>query len=196
MKQTLWMDSFVTDTYDILLRSKNGDSEAFRSLVEYYQSYAFSLAFRLLCNEEDARDAVQESFIRIWKHLPEYDLQKKFTTWMYKIVTRICYDRLKAHRRQKIGVFLDRSGNIQLPDGKSLEKELDNRESAQIIKNLAETLTPKQRMVFILRDLQDLEMKEVSRICNMPIHSVKSNLCHARRNIRIKMENLEERVKP
>jgi RNA polymerase sigma-70 factor (ECF subfamily) len=190
------MDPFVTDTYDILLRSKNGDSEAFRSLVEHYQSYAFSLAFRLLCNEEDARDAVQESFIRIWKHLPGYDLQKKFTTWMYKIVTHICYDRLKAHRRQKIGVFLDGSGDIQLPDGKSLEKELDNRESAQIIENLAETLTPKQRMVFILRDLQNLEMKEVSRICNMPIHSVKSNLCHARRNIRIKMENLEERVKP
>jgi len=190
------MDSIVTDTYDILLRSKKGDSTAFRQLVEHYQSYAYSLAIRLLCHEEDAKDAVQECFIRIWKHLPKYDLKKKFTTWMYKIVTNLCYDRLKARKRQRIDASLNSRNEVQLPDGTNLEKDMDNRELLQIIQDLAGTLTPKQRIVFILRDLQDLDMKEVSQICKMPLQSVKSNLYYARKNIRTKIEQLEKREKP
>jgi RNA polymerase sigma-70 factor (ECF subfamily) len=186
----------MIDTYDILFRAKEGDTSAFRGLVEHYQQYVFSLAFRLLCHEEDAKDVVQECFIRIWKHLPKYDLEKKFTTWMYKIVTHLCYDRIKARRRSRISVDSNGLENLSLPDEKDMEKEMTNRELVRIIESLADTLTPKQRMVFILRDLQDLNMKEVSHILDMPIHSVKSNLYYARHHIRVKMEQFEGNGKP
>ncbi len=75
--------------HDIILQSINRDRLAFRKLVESHQSYAFKLAFRLLCHEEDARDVVQESFIRVWKHLPTFNPQNKFTTWLYGIATNL-----------------------------------------------------------------------------------------------------------
>lgn len=65
----------------ILDTSKKGDLKAFRKLVEHFQSYVFSLALRFLCNEEDAKDVTQESFVRVWKHLRKYDSKSKFSTW-------------------------------------------------------------------------------------------------------------------
>ena len=87
------MDPSSTET--IIERSRGGDGEAFRLLVKAHQGYAYALAFRLVCDDEAAKDVVQESFIRIWKHLPEYRPTVKFTTWMYRIVVNLSYDRLK-----------------------------------------------------------------------------------------------------
>ena len=85
---------------EIIERSRRGEREAFRVLVEHHQSYAFALAFRLVCDEDAAKDIVQESFIRVWKHLSEYRPTVKFTTWLYRIVVNLSYDRLKTDRRR------------------------------------------------------------------------------------------------
>ena len=69
-------------------------------MVEQFQSYAYSLAFRLVLNEDNAKDIVQESFIRIWRHISNYDSNILFTTWLYKIVTNLCYDNLKSSKRR------------------------------------------------------------------------------------------------
>jgi len=175
---------------DMIRRSGAGDLSAFQQLVEHYQHYAYILAFRLLGNDEDAKDAVQEAFIRVWKHIKNFNFSSKFTTWLYRIVTNLCLDRIKAQKR-KNRVF---SQNIE-PDQLLIPANEKNPEENYIKKNLAgtilhlsETLTPKQRIVFVLRDLQDLDMKEVARITSMSANSVKSNLFHARRNIREKLQ--------
>lgn len=183
----------MTESHEIILqRSIKRDRDAFRKLVERYQSYAFKLAFRLLCHEEDARDVVQESFIRVWKHLPKYNPQNKFTTWLYRIVTNLCYDRIKAEsRRAKVFSF----GFTEHYPGStaisySLEDQVGNKEIAERIIQIANNLKTKQRMVFVLRDLHDLSIREVSEILSITTGSVKSNLYHARRNIRKKLEAL------
>lgn len=178
---------------DIIMRSKRGDLTAFQQLVEHFQNYAFILAFRLLGDEEDARDAVQETFIRVWKHIAKFNFSSKFTTWLYRIVTNLCYDRIKAQNRknkvfsqdQKDGHLLESSCDYNLEDD-YIKKDLVNT-----IMSLSEELTPKQRIVFVLRDLQDLNMKEVAQISGMSISSVKSNLFYARRNIRERLEQLD-----
>jgi RNA polymerase sigma-70 factor, ECF subfamily len=86
---------------EMLLLSRQGNQQVFRKLVETYQGYAFSLAVRYLGNEEEARDIVQDTFIRIWKRLSSFDFRCKFTTWMYRIVINLCHDRNKALSRQK-----------------------------------------------------------------------------------------------
>jgi len=85
----------------IIKEIKDGKQDAFRKLVEEYQQYAFNLAFRILCDEEEARDTVQDSFIKIWRKINEYDTNIKFTTWMYKIVTNTAIDRIRSIKRQK-----------------------------------------------------------------------------------------------
>lgn len=186
------MENILKNTQDIIIQSKNGDTHAFRLLMERYQNYAYSLAFRILYNEEDAKDIVQETFIRIWKHLSDFRFKNKFTTWLYRIVVNLCLDRIKMRKRRHTNMRHCSEQTLNdIPDRNcNIEKNFTDRETVGIIENLSEKLSPKQRMVFVLRDFQNLSIKEVSQILGMPIHSVKSNLYHARRNLRIKIEKI------
>ncbi|NIA30565.1 MAG: sigma-70 family RNA polymerase sigma factor [Actinobacteria bacterium] len=170
---------------DILLHCQNGDLTAFRHLVEMHQSFAYSLALRMLCDTEDARDVVQESFIKVWQNIDQFDPNRKFTTWLYKIITNLCLDFLKARRRKsRIFSFSLNSDDGNFADsGIDEEKNCINKQVIRHIKIFAEGLTPKQRIVFVLRDLQDLEMDQVVDITGLNKNNIKSNLYHARMNI-------------
>ena len=71
-------------------KSKKQDMTAFALLVTEYRQLVFRLAFRLLCNEEEARDMVQETFIKVWLNLDKYNREYRFSTWLYKITGNIC----------------------------------------------------------------------------------------------------------
>jgi RNA polymerase sigma-70 factor (ECF subfamily) len=179
-----------TSTADLISLCQRGNQKAFRELVDGHMQYAYSLAIRLLADEDDAKDVVQEAFIRVWKHLLEYDERVKFTTWLYRIVVNLCYDRLKA-RKRKFGIF-DRWNE----DDTFLDRQSSNdpsvayvnNETAEMIKRISTSLPFKQRMVFILRDLHEQTVEEVSSILDMSLSSVKTNLCYARRAVRNEME--------
>jgi RNA polymerase sigma-70 factor (ECF subfamily) len=176
----------MLDTHDLIVRSKEGDPGAFRQLVEYYQGYAYALAARLLADEDDARDVVQESFIRVWKHLVKYDPRARFTTWLYRIVTNLSYDRIKANTR-RARVIAPGSDEViaSAPDPvRSTEQDVQTEQTLNEINDLAGDLPPRQRIVFVLRDLHDLSIREVSEITGIPSGSVKTNLYHARQAIR------------
>jgi RNA polymerase sigma-70 factor (ECF subfamily) len=169
---------------DMIHKCRNRDEKAFRILVEKFQSYTFNLAFRLVLNEDDAKDIVQESFIRVWKHIHRYDQKILFTTWLYKIVINLCYDYLKsARRRNHMAMRLADNQAITVSNVNASGNE-DNKDLIRRIRKVSKTLTLKQRMVFILRDLHDLPVKEVSGILGITEGSVKTNLYLARQNIR------------
>jgi len=173
-------------TRELISRSAAGDVLAFEQLVRRFQSYAFALAMRLLCNPEEAKDVVQESFIRLWKNLNRFDQKKTFTTWLYSIVTNLALDRLRAIKRNR-RLFISRDEESKIDetlDGFDLHEIHSQRELASIIKTLTGELPLKQRLVFVLRDLQDLTVEEVADVTGMSPGSVKTNLHFARRRIR------------
>ncbi len=177
----------------IITLSKNKDQRAFEKLVDHYQSYAFSLAFKFVCDEDDAKDIVQESFLRVWHHISKFKIDTKFTTWFYKIVFNLSLDALKLNKRRK-GLLVNSEHTSQLFEkigGEHPETVMANKDLAHIISSLAENLTPKQRAVFILRDLQGAEMDEISEITSMSKGTVKSNLYYARLNIRERLSMIE-----
>jgi RNA polymerase sigma-70 factor, ECF subfamily len=163
-----------------------GDFLAFRALVEAYQGYAFALAFRALCDDDDAKDVVQETFTRVWKNLPRYNPAVKFTTWMYSIVTHLCYDSLRSKKKRGAAVLdeLDPSLLASVSAEDNPEHLYSNKELAGVIATLTEELPPKQKIVFVLRDLQELSVREVSDILHISESSVKTNLVYARRFLR------------
>jgi RNA polymerase sigma-70 factor, ECF subfamily len=191
------MKGLENDTLVHLVReSRTGNINAFQKLVETTQGYAYSLAIRYLGSEEDAGDVVQEAFIKIWKNLGTYDYRCKFTTWMYRIVINQCSDRYRANskiRNQSVSVPPDslRRLNGQYEAG-NLEDENIKKQLAAVVTKLATQLTPRQRAVFVLRDLQNERIDSVSQILGISKGAVKSNLTHARRNIRLMLENLEK----
>jgi RNA polymerase sigma-70 factor (ECF subfamily) len=181
---------------ELIAEAKNGDVHAFRKIVNGYQSYAYAIAFRFLCDEDDAEDIVQECFIRIWNHLQNFDSRMKFTTWMYKIVVNLCYDKAKSNKR-RMSLFArlnDNSSQDDYIESANIERELTDKETIALIKQIADGLSEKQRMIFLLRDLQDLTIQEVVDITGMSESAIKTNLFYARQNIRKKLARLEVNV--
>ena len=174
----------IRSTEALILRSKQGDRDAFRELVDAHQQYAFALAFRVLCDEDDARDVVQESFISIWKHILEYNPRNLFTTWMYRIVTNKAKDRLKANIRRENVMSRDVPAMNAASGSNMLDQELANKDLAERIRSLAENLPITQRLVFILRDIQDLSVPETAEALSISQGSVKTHLSHARAYLR------------
>jgi RNA polymerase sigma-70 factor, ECF subfamily len=177
----------LTDLDKIIERIKEGDQAAFRKLVEEYRQQAFSMAFRIVCDEEEARDIVQESFIKIWQKIGTYNMSMKFSTWLYRIVANSAIDRMRQIKRHNHVGLENVIGQIDYMNLDNDQTEFDNKETASLIRWLAEGLPEKQQLVFILRDLEGIDSPEVRKILNMSENSVKSNLYHARLAIREKM---------
>ncbi len=179
---------------ELIERSRNGDVRAFERIVRSYQRYGLAISFRIMCNQDDAKDIVQESFIRIWKNLKNYNSRSKFTTWMYKIIVNLCYDKLKSEKRNK-KVFEKMSEEIfelKSLSSSDLEREFSNRETAELIKYFSRELSEKQRIIFVLRDIEEFSINEVAGITGMSEASVKTNLFFARQSIRKKIIGLEK----
>jgi RNA polymerase sigma-70 factor (ECF subfamily) len=179
-------------TRELILRYKKGDRSAFRTLVEDHTRYAYVLAFRMLTDEEDAKDAVQEAFIRVWNHRGNFDAGMKFTTWLYRIVVNISYDKLRM-RKRSWGLFRRSTDGDEVESTADLQQEMSNRDLAMQIRRFADGLPVKQRLVFVLRDLQEMPVTEVAEALHMSPAAVKTNLCFARRKIRAVFKDPDEK---
>ena len=180
---------------DLLVRCKRGDTAAFRALVERYTPYAFALAFRFVTDDNDAEDIVQDSFIRVWNNLVMFDERKKFSTWFYRIIVNLCYDRLRRERRWRSLFQVTRSDEAVdgIDETADVHAKTENADLAFHIHRFAKCLPLKQRTVFILRDFQNLTIEEVADIMHISTASVKTNLCYARQSLRRMMETLENK---
>lgn len=152
----------------LVILSCQNNTNAFRKIVEAHQEMVYVYVFRILCHDEDALDITQETFIRVWKHLKRYTPEKKFTTWLFAIATNLCYDHLRKNRHK----------NIQNSDFFEVEREYfftndnpeiqyENKDLLRIISSLTLQLTPKQKIVFTLKDLQGFEVTEIVAITGM-----------------------------
>ena len=171
----------------LIEQSKKNDAAAFRQLVEAFQPLVFRLAFRLLCNNDEAKDIVQETFIRVWLHLHKYRHGTRFSTWLFKIACNLCYDRIRVIKRSQT-TDLDLS-RLDVAVDDDVEQSFINRDLAEWITALTHNLSPKQRMVFTLRDIEGLELDEIKKITDLSNAKIKSNLYLARQYIRKRIEN-------
>jgi len=177
---------------ELIHRSRLNDLEAFRLLVERHQSFVYSIAFRLLCDEENAKDAAQETFIRVWKNIGLFKEEMRFSTWLYKITTNLCYDHIKSEKRRNNHEVstMEKSVLVNLASDENIETSLINSELAAAIRILTRQLTPKQQLVFTLRELEGLEVEEISEITGLSPDKIKSNLYCARQTIRAILEKM------
>ena len=174
---------------DIISRCQQGDRDAFRWVVQTHQRMIFSLALKMLCDEEEAKDMVQETFIRVWQSIKGFDTQKTFSTWVYTIASRLCIDRLKRNRKV-VALPEDELVLRRFASDGDEQLSLENKEWVSIVRTLAENLSDKQRLVFTLCQLEGLPSAEVEQITGLDARQVKSNLYVARQTIRKRLNDL------
>lgn len=171
-----------------------GDKAAFAEIVNLYQEKLYSISFRMLYNKQEAEDVVQDTFLRVYKNLTKYDHHMKFSTWIYRIATNLCIDRL---RKRKPNYSLDAEsseregldGYSMIPsDHRTPESELILTETQKIIHQAIESLPVKYKSVMILRYLQDLSLQEIGEILDMPITTIKTRVHRGREFLRKKLE--------
>jgi RNA polymerase sigma-70 factor, ECF subfamily len=167
----------------VIRNAMAGNSDAFRVIVDHYQSFAYAVAFRFLNQAEEAEDVVQESFIRLWKNLSKYRPEVLLSTWLYRIITNLCLDFLKSTYAKQQKNQRDVQTEYLLKSNGQVDEELNVVELNEMIQRAAAKLTPKQKAVFILRDLEELPVVEVCAILSMSAGNVKSNLYYARQQI-------------
>lgn len=174
---------------EIIERCKRGDREAFRTVVLRYQRMLFSLSLKMLCNEDEAKDVVQDTFLRAWMNIETYNSNHGFSTWLYTIASRLCIDRLRS-----VGHSMpmpdDEALFREYYDGDSGERQLENSEWVAIVRLLAGRLGAKQRLVFTLVQLEGLDTEEVMAITGLDARQIKSNLYAARQTIREQLKQL------
>ena len=168
---------------EIVEQAISGDTRAFQILVERHQSFVYSLAYRFVHNVNDAEDIAQEAFIRLWKNLLRYRQEVKLTTWLYKIVTNLCLDFLKSGYNKHVRRMEGLPDHIAIKTEWETDQPILAEEARVALEKMAGALTPKQKAVFVLRDIEDLTTDEICDILSMSSGNVKSNLYYARKRI-------------
>jgi len=174
----------------LIKKAKEGDHESFEALILSCKESAYNIALRFMKNEEDALDATQESFIKIYKNLSKFNEQSKFQTWVYRIVVNTCKDML---RKNKNVIYIDAGYKnedeedmpLEIPDkGPGPEEVLERKSESQFILKCLDMLSDEQREVIILRDMRGLPYEEIADILECSIGTIKSKISRARQKFK------------
>jgi len=161
--------------------------EAFDLVLREYQTKVFHLAFSMLANREQAEDAAQEVFIRVWRALPGYRAQASVSTWIYSIARNACLTALKSAGARRT-VSLEDPGTRAAAEkkGNPHKSNSSERPRAPDLQRLVEELPEKQRQVVILFYLEEKSYEEVSRLLGVPLGTVKTHLHRARKELALR----------
>lgn len=175
-----------TVLFALIVRARGGDLAAFEQLIELHERRVITLAWRLLGNREDARDAAQEAFLRLYKHLGKFDPARDFAGWLYRIVVNVCRDQQRKRRTDHSSLEAElAAGTLLEPASRHNTEEaaLLAEEQALLARALA-TLTEKERAALVLRDLEGLPSDEVAAILGSSQSTVRSQISAARAKLR------------
>ena len=182
----------ATDVSAVLARARQGDSEAFRTLVERHSRRAFQLAFRITGNEQDAEDVVQESFIRAYRQLSRFEARAHFATWLHRIVANCSVDLIRSRRARYDHASTD---DLEAPDEPHTAGPNPERlaASAQIKRSVAAAmseLSPLERAAFTLRHHEGRSIAEIGRTLGLGTSATKHSVFRAVRKLRAALEPL------
>jgi RNA polymerase sigma-70 factor (ECF subfamily) len=160
----------------VVARCLRGDTAAFALLVERYERVLFSVALRMLGDAEDARDATQDAFVKVYQRLGDYNAEYRFFSWIYRILTNECLNALRARRPHEPDV-------PETPTTSGALEALELEERRQAVQNAIAGLPPDYRDVLILRHFAELSYEEVADTLAIPLKTVKSRLYTARQQL-------------
>ena len=176
----------------LIQRAKKGDHDAFAALVTEHQRYVFNLALRVVKDENEALDLAQETFVRAWTALPNFKGQSRFRTWLYRIVTNLCYNRLPNLRRSLNDLGDDVMEEIPEPNFDTPAQTYESNETKQYLQVAIDGLDANYQLLIPLRYQNELSYDEIASTLNLPLGTVKTGIFRAKEQPRKTLAQLEE----
>ncbi len=159
-----------------------GNQKSFEVLLQPYRQGFLNMVYRMTGNLEEAKEICQEALIRIYRHLNTFKKGKSFKSWVYRIVINATYDFLREKKKHQDLIRHQRHSTIRINHGP--EKQYLDKEIRQRIESILQALSPREKMIFHLRDEEGMTVQETSRILDCSSSSVRTHLSRARRKIR------------
>jgi RNA polymerase sigma-70 factor, ECF subfamily len=180
----------ITETFS-LEALRTGDRVEFSRLVEAYSGKLYRLALKMLGNQQDAEDILQETFLKAYRHLNSFDGRSSLSTWLYRIATNEALMKLRQKRPEIVSIdepvetMEGEQEPVQIVDWCCLpEDELTSAEVRAYIDAAVERLPESLQVVFLLRDIEDLSTLETAQALNLSEEAVKTRLSRARMRLR------------
>ena len=171
-----------TSDEDLMLKIAEGDESAFRRLVGRHAAKTFALTRRVLGNDADAEEIVQEAMLRVWVNAPRWRPDAAFRTWLYRVAFNLCLNR----RRQKTFAALDAAGDPPDPSPSAAD-ELEKHEMDRFVAKAIGGLPDRQRAAIVLTYYEGLSNAEVASVLETTISSVEALLVRAKRTLRAEL---------
>jgi RNA polymerase sigma-70 factor, ECF subfamily len=173
---------------DIIQRVLNGDVRSFGILVDKHKTKAMTLAVRILKNREDAEEALQDAFVRVFRALSTFEWKSSFSTWLYRIVYNTCITAARKKDR-KFDISLDavnEEGQLTEIESDELQPdiELESNEFTQIVYEEVEKLPAVYGSTFTLFTIQEMSYEEIVQVTGLPLGTIKARLFRARTMLR------------
>jgi RNA polymerase sigma-70 factor (ECF subfamily) len=185
---------------EIIALAQQGDRNALTQLMLGQQHYVYSIAMSVLKNPEDAADLSQEAFIRLFRALPQYNGESRFTTWLYRLVVNMCRDELRRRGRQ-VPITppapeeeeADQMASVADDDRwADPEQALASRELRDLVRRALGQLEEHYRLVLTLYYFDDMKYTDIAEILDIPLNTVKSHIRRGKERLAIILETQEQ----
>lgn len=186
----------------LVKKAKNGNMEAFEQLVSHNEKIVYNVIYRIINNSEDTYDLAQDTFIKAYTRIHQFNEESKFSTWLYRIATNTALDELRRRKGKEtfsINQAMQGEESEIIPqhrdENENVEEKIIEQEKGEMIEIALKELSEEHRVILILRDMQSLSYDEISKVLDITLGTVKSRISRARREMKnILMQDKEPYV--
>ena len=173
-------ESVEPDDRQLVETIRNGGADAFEQLVRRKTPKVYSLCYRIIGNAEDAKDISQLVFIKLWENIGKYDPAYTFDTWLYRMVTNVAIDFMRNKQSRENAV----NSSLRLVKTSTEAEQtvvVQRKEIENVFNAVSAVLSPKQKTIFVMREMHDLPSAEIARILGCRESTVRNHLFNARK---------------
>lgn len=175
------------DDRQLVQTIRAGDTDAFETLVRRKTTKVYALCYRVIGNAEDAKDISQLVFLKLWENLEKYDPSYAFDTWLYRMVTNVAIDFMRNKQSRDNAV----NSNLRLVKTSADPEQaviVQRKEVEHLFNEIANVLSPKQKTIFIMNQMEDLPSAEIAKILGCRESTVRNHLFNARKLMQAQLQ--------
>ena len=175
------------DDRQLVQTIREGDAEAFETLVRRKTTKVYALCYRIIGNAEDAKDISQLVFIKLWENLEKYDAKYAFDTWLYRMVTNVAIDFMRNKQSRDNAV----NSNLRLVKTSAEAEQgvvVQRKEVESVFESVSSVLSPKQKTIFVMNQMEDLPSAEIAKILGCRESTVRNHLFNARKLMQAQLQ--------